>query len=387
MTGKGTICVAGDADRQTGAVNQPLHLSSTFRLTEGAYRAIAEGRGREASVYTRWGNPTVGAFEQKMARLEGGEEAVAFSSGMAAIAAVMLSHLRPGDELVTTRELYGGTYSFLEKELKRLDIRVRYADCTSPRDIASAITPQTRLLFFESLTNPLLRVLDVPAVAEAARQHGVPLAVDATFVSPVNQNPLSLGADLVVHSASKYLGGHSDLIAGVAAGTRDACREMWQRMTRHGGCMDPFQAWLLLRSLKTLHLRIQRHNQNALAVARFLEQHHRVAEVWYPGLESHPQHHLARHMLQGYGGMVTFRIDGTDRDGLAFMRRLRVATEATSLGGVETLVSMPFNTSHSYLSPEEREAIGIGPGTVRLSVGVEDVEDLLADLRQALDSL
>lgn len=387
MTGKGTICTASYPDGQTGAVNQPLHLSSTFRLSEEAYHAIAGGRGREAYVYTRWGNPTVRAFESTMTRLEGGEGAVAFSSGMAAIAAVMLSHLKPGDELVTTRDLYGGTYSFIENELKRLDIRVQYADCTSPRGIASAITSRTRLLFFESLTNPLLRVLDVPAVAEVAHHHGVPLVVDATFASPINQTPLALGADLVVHSASKYLGGHSDLIAGVVVGSRTGCERVWQSMTRYGGCMDPFQAWLLLRSLKTLHLRMQRHNQNALAVARFLEQHEKVATVWYPGLESHPQHRLASTLLQGYGGMVSFRIDGTDEDGLAFMRNLRVATEAASLGGVETLVSMPFNTSHSYLSPEEREAVGIGPGTVRLSVGIEDVEDLLADLQQALDSL
>jgi cystathionine beta-lyase/cystathionine gamma-synthase len=211
--------------------------------------------------------------------------------------------------------------------------------------------------------------------------------VDATFVTPINQNPLALGANLVIHSASKYLGGHSDLIAGVAVGAQDTCESIWPHMTRLGGCIDPFQSYLLLRSLKTLHIRMRQHNENALTVARFLEQHNVVDRVWYPGLPSHDQYGLAVNMFSGFGGVVTFRIAGTDEDGLRFMQHLKVATEATSLGGVETLASMPFNTSHSYLSTKEREVIGVCPGMVRLSVGIEDVNDIIADLEQALEVL
>jgi cystathionine beta-lyase/cystathionine gamma-synthase len=323
----------------------------------------------------------------KMARLEGGEDAVAFSSGMAAINSVMLAYLTPGDELVTTRELYGGTYSLIENELVPRGILVRYADCTSPDAIAAAITKRTKLLFFESLTNPLLHVLDIRSIAAIAQKRNLPLAVDATFVSPINQNPLALGADLVVHSASKYLGGHSDIIAGVVVGSRTACEALWPHMTRFGGCLDPFQSFLLLRSLKTLHIRMHQHNENAFKVAQFLDQHPAVSQVWYPGLPSHSQHSLASNILSGFGGVVTFRLAGTDEDGLHFMTRLQVATEAASLGGVETLVSMPFNTSHSYLSERERKAIGISPGTVRLSVGIEDIDDIISDLNQALDDL
>jgi len=387
MVTKGTHCVKDGGDEQTGAINTPLYLSSTFQLNPLSYAAIQNGSVMNTNVYTRWGNPTTRAFEKKMALLERGEAAVAFSSGMAAIASIMLSHLRPDDELVTTRELYGGTYSLIENELIPLGISVRYADCTSPEDIAAAITSKTKLLFFESLTNPLLRVMNIPEVAAVAQEHKVPLAVDATFVSPINQNPLALSADLVVHSASKYLGGHSDIIAGVVVGSHVMCETIWSRMIRYGGCIDPFQSFLLLRSLKTLHIRIQQHNENAQQVAHFLEQHNAVDRVWYPGIPSHPQHELANTLLAGFGGMVTFRLNGTDEDGLHFMRHLDLVKEATSLGGVESLASMPFNTSHSYLSSEERTAIGIDPGTVRLSVGIEDAEDIIADLAQTLDTL
>ena len=330
MVKKGTQCVWNTWDRHTGAVNTPLYLSSTFHLTPTTYAAIRGGEGRDANVYTRWGNPTTRAFEQKMATLEKGEDAVAFSSGMAAIASVMLAHLSPGDELVTSRELYGGTYSFIENQLVPLGIVVQYVDCTVRDTISSAITQSTKLLFFESLTNPLLSILDIPTVATVAHEHHVPLAVDATFATPINQNPLVLGADLVVHSGSKYLGGHSDIIAGVAISNRAGCEIIWPHMTCLGGCIDPFQSFLLLRSLKTLHIRMRQHNENALEVARFLEQHSAIDRVWYPGLNSHPQHDLASNMLSGFGGMITFRLAGTDEDGLRFMHRLELVTEAAA---------------------------------------------------------
>lgn len=382
-----TICVAEETDEPSRPVNMPAYFSSTYHLDDEAYRKIAEGEGRRSYVYSRWRNPTVAALEQKMARLEGGGSAVATASGMAAIAAAMLTFLGEGDELVTSRDLYGGTYSFIERELRSIGIDIRYVDCTSPEDVAAAISDDTGLLFFESITNPLLKAVDVPAMAEVAHGHALPLAVDATFASPVNQQPLQLGADVVIHSTSKYLGGHSDLIGGVAVASQEICDDIWGTMTRYGGCLDPHAAFLLLRSLKTLHLRMQAHNDNAMQLARYLDDHDAVEKVWYPGLESHPQHALARQMLDGYGGMITFRIAGSDGDGLRFMRSLDVASEAASLGGVETLVSMPFNTSHSYLSAEERAAVGIRPGTVRLSVGVEHVDDLIEDIEKALDAM
>jgi len=382
-----TLCVMEKTDEPSRPVNTPAYFSSTYHLSDDSYKKIADGEGRRSYVYSRWRNPTTAALEHKMARLEDGENAVATSSGMAAVASLMLSFLGEGDELVTSRDLYGGTFSFIERELRGLGISIRYVDCTSPREVAAAISDDTALLFFESVTNPLLRIVDIPALAAVAHEHELPLAVDATFASPINQQPLSLGADIVVHSTSKYIGGHSDLIGGMVVASRDICDDIWGTMTRYGGCMDPHAAFLLLRSLKTLHLRMAAHNDNALAVARFLEGHEQVDRVWYPGLESHPQHVLAGDMLEGSGGMVTFRLHGDDGDGLRFMRSLEVVSEAASLGGVETLVSMPYNTSHSYLSAEERAAIGIMPGTIRLSVGVEHVDDLVNDLDRALEGI
>ncbi|MFO8133738.1 MAG: aminotransferase class I/II-fold pyridoxal phosphate-dependent enzyme [Thermoplasmatota archaeon] len=382
-----TLCVMESTDEPSRPVNTPAYYSSTYHLDDETYRSIAEGEGRRSYVYSRWRNPTVAALEHKMAKLEDGESAIATASGMAAISATMLSFLGEGDELVTSRDLYGGTFSFIEKELRTLGIGIRYVDCTSPDEVAMAISDDTALLFFESLTNPLLNVIDIPAMAAVAHDHELPLAIDATFASPVNQQPLHRGADIVVHSTSKYIGGHSDLIGGMVVASEETCDDIWGTMTRYGGCLDPHAAFLLLRSLKTLHLRMREHNSNAMKLARFLEGHEKVERVWYPGLPSHPQHGLAQKMLGDYGGMITFRITGGDRDGIRFMRSLQVASEAASLGGVETLVSMPYNTSHSYLTDEERAAIGILPGTIRLSVGVEHVDDLKADLSQALDDI
>ena len=382
-----TLCVIDEPDEPSRPVNVPAYFSSTYHLDDEAYRKIAAGEGRRSYVYSRWRNPTVAALEQKMARLEEGESAIATASGMAAISSMMLSFLGEGDALVTSRDLYGGTFSFIEKELRTLGVTIHYVDCTSPDEVAAAVTDDTALLFFESVTNPLLNVVDVPAMASVAHDHGLPLVIDATFASPINQQPLRLGADVVIHSTSKYIGGHSDLIGGMIIASQETCDDIWGTMTRYGGCLGPHVAYLLLRSLKTLHLRMQAHNSNAMQVACFLEEHDTVERVWYPGLTSHPQHALAGEMLQAYGGMVSFRIYGSDEDGIRFMRKLRVAREATSLGGVETLVSMPYNTSHSYLSDEERAAIGIQPGTIRLSVGVEHADDLIEDISQALDAI
>lgn len=381
---KGTLCVYDEGESIFGSIVTPIHLTSTFELTDEKYEKIIEGKNRETYVYTRWKNPTVKALEEKMAILENGEDAVAFSSGMAAIATTFLTFLKKGDELLTTMDIYGGTFSFIQNELRKYGIIIKYVDCTSINEISEAVSSKTKMIFFESITNPLLRVVNIPEVAKIARESNCLFVIDATFATPINQNPLTYGADIVIHSASKYLGGHSDLIGGVVISSKEIIEEIWKRMTRYGGCIDPQQAYRILRSIKTLHIRVERHNENALAIAKFLEKHDAVKKVIYPGLSSHPQYKIAKKILNGFGGMVSFVINGSNQDGIEFMRKLKICREASSLGGVETLVSMPFNTSHSYLSDEERKEMGIEEGLIRLSVGIEDINDIKEDIKSAL---
>ena len=383
---KGTLCVHDEGEDIFGSIVTPIHLTSTYKLNDEKYGKIMEGKNREAYVYTRWRNPTIKALEEKMAMLEKGEDSVAFSSGMAAIATTFLTFLKKGDELLTTMDIYGGTFSFIQNELTKHGVEIKYVDCTSLNEISEAISTKTKMVFFESITNPLLKVVDVPEVAKIAHEKNCLLVMDATFSTPINQNPLLQGADIVIHSASKYIGGHSDLIGGVVVSSKKICGEIWKRMTRYGGCMDPQQAYRILRSIKTLHLRVERHNENAFEIAKFLEGLDGIKKVIYPGLPSHRQHELAKKILNGFGGMVTFVLDGDNKDGIAFMRKLKICKEAPSLGGVETLVSMPFNTSHSYLSNEERKKMGIEERMIRLSVGIEDVDDLKEDIESALSS-
>lgn len=381
---KGTLCVHDDGEEVFGSITTPIYLTSTYTLTDEKYKKILDGKNRETYVYTRWKNPTTRALEKKMALLENGEDAVAFSSGMAAIATTFLTFLKKGDELITSMDIYGGTFSLLQNELRQHGIKITYVECTSLDEILEAISDKTKMIFFESITNPLLKVIDVSQIAKIAHERGCILAIDSTFATPINQNPLEQGADIVVHSASKYLGGHSDIIGGIVVSSKEIIEKMWKKMIRYGGCMDPQQAYRILRSIKTLHIRIERHNENALAIAQFLENHEKVEKVTYPGLPSHSQHELAKKVLHGFGGMVTFVANRSDEDGLKFMRKLKVCKEAASLGGVETLVSMPFNTSHSYLTDEERKKTGIGEGMIRLSVGIENAEDIMGDIHSAL---
>jgi cystathionine beta-lyase/cystathionine gamma-synthase len=380
----GTLCVLDRGEERYNSIVTPIYLTTNYKLGEETYKKIQERKKREVYVYTRLKNPTTHALEKKMASLENGEDALAFSSGMAAITSTFLTFLKRGDELVTSMDLYGGTYSFLQNELKQHGITISYVDCTSPDEIADAMSRKTKMIFFETITNPLLKVIDIPQIAEIAHDHDCPFVVDSTFATPINQNPLEYGVDIVIHSASKYLGGHSDLIGGVTVSSQEFIEKIWEKMTRYGGCMDPQQAYRLFRSLKTLHLRMERHNENALGLARFLEAHRKVKKVLYPGLPSHSQHDLAKKLLHGFGGMVTFVLSGGDKEGLSFMHNLDICREAGSLGGVETLVSMPMNTSHSSLSREERNKLGIEEGMIRLSVGIEDVDDLQMDIASAL---
>lgn len=382
-----TLCVHGGGrdDSPHRAAGMPIYQSTTFELTQQTFAALQEGRPRDCLIYTRYGNPTIWSLERHLAALEGAESAAATASGMAAIAAAVLALTEPGDQIVAAAGGYGNTTQLLERIAARAGRGVALAPDCEAESIAAVLGPRTRLVHVESIGNPLNDVADVPALAELAHRRGAKLVVDATFATPVLQRPLELGADLVVHSASKYLNGHSDLIAGAVAGPRESVDRVWDHMRLLGGCIDPHAAFLLQRGLKTLHLRMERICENALRVARFLEGHPAVEHVRHPALASHPHHARARRLLRdGGSGVVAFGIRGGDEAALRFCRSLRLVFEATSLGGVESLASLPFNTSHVNLTPQQRQAAGIEPGTVRLAVGIEAAEDLVADLEQAL---
>ncbi len=372
-------------DEVVKAVVTPIFQSSTFLLSDKEYEKILEGKERGVNIYTREGNPTRRAVEEKIMALEKAEDALTFSSGMAAVAASLLSVLEKGDHLISTFDLYGGSSLFLKRDLPHFGIESTLVDSDNPKKIEAFIKPNTKLLFFESLSNPLLKILDLPNVVKIAKRHNLITVIDNTFLTPYNLRPLDYGVDLVVHSATKYLNGHSDIIAGVAAGKKDLIDRVWEKMARLGGSMDPHQAFLLERGLKTFSLRMQRHNENGQRIAEYLETHPKINKVIYPGLNSYPQKELASSLLRrGCSGMVSFEIKGGDKAGLEFMRNLKIIREATSLGGVESLVSMPFNTSHAGLNKEERNRMGISEGLVRLSCGIEDAEDLIEDIDQAL---
>ncbi len=362
----------------------PIFQTSNYALGEEVYQAFSGGREREVWVYTRHNNPTRRATEEKIAALEGGEDALVVASGMAALSSVFFTYLKPGDHMVTSRHLYGGSLNLIRKLREKFSIKVSFASPDDPDGIIDASTSETKLFFFETLSNPLLRPFLVEGVQVFARKRGIKIVVDNTFLSPYNFNPLQHGAHLVVHSATKYLGGHSDLLGGVVVGDGDEVQRVWETYVALGPVADPLACFLLERSLKTLHVRMERHNDNALQAAEFLEAHPGVEKVIYPFLPSYPWYSYAREHFRGGGGMVTFKVKGGDKKGLEFMKKLKIIKEAASLGGVESLVSMPFNTSHYSLSPEERKAMGIEEGTVRFSVGIEDIEDIISDLEQAL---
>jgi len=379
--------VAIHAGRQHHGVNAEVALpisrtsNFTFPNTEEMKR-WAEGKSK-AYIYTRYGNPTLAVAEAKLAELEGGEAAIVTASGMAAISSTLLGHLSAGDEVIASTQLYGGTYRLMRDTFPRLGITVLRVPC-SLEGIERLVTPRTRVLYVESPTNPVLRLVDLERAAEFARRHGLVAMVDNTFATPLLQKPLTLGFDVVLHSATKYLGGHSDIIAGAAVGSRERIAVVREMVIELGGSMDPQAAFLLDRGIKSLAVRVARHSENALAVARFLEKHPKVARVHYPGLKSHPDHALARRQMRGFGGMMAFDLKGGLAAARRFCDRVRVFLLAASLGGVESLVVLPAFSSHYNMSEEELKSAGVTPGTVRVSVGLEDADDLIADLRHAL---
>jgi cystathionine gamma-lyase len=370
------IHVGQGPDPATGAVVQPIHLATTF---------AQEGIGRHGGYeYTRSNNPTREQLETCLASLESGRHGLAFASGLAATITVMLL-LEPGDHVVYMQDAYGGTYRLFDKVMRRYGITFTAVDATEPGAIDAAMTERTRLVWIESPTNPLLRIVDIAAAAEAAHRRGAWLAVDSTFATPYAQRPLELGADVVMHSSTKYLGGHSDVLGGCLVTNDDELAEGLRfHQNAAGAVPSPFDCWLLLRGLKTLALRVQRHSDNALAVARHLEAHPAVRAVHHPGLASHPQHDLAAQQMGGvFGGMVSFEL-ADEAAAVRVLEALRLFTLAESLGAVESLAEHPGLMTHTSVPIDERRRVGLGDGLLRLSVGIEDLDDLIADLDEAL---
>ncbi len=365
----------------------PIVNSTTFLLDDTAYAAMTGGRSAEAWIYTRIRNPTLDVVQDRIAALEGADRCLVFASGMAAVHASIMSVAKSGSRIVAHREIYGTTWDLLLNLLSPLGIRTEFVDLNDTEARRRALASGADVVYLETITNPSLDVPDLAAIAIDARAAGAKVLVDATFATPLLQRPLELGADLSIHSATKYLGGHSDLIGGCVSGNAADMVRVYRWMQLAGGCMDPHAAFLLDRGIKTLPLRMERHLSNALSLARRLEQHKNVERVIHPGLASHPAHERASRTLNGFGGMLSLVVRGGDQAALRAIRGLSLALEASSLGGVETLVSLPFNTSHTKMSAAERLAAGIPPGFVRISVGLEDIRDLEADFVRALDGL
>jgi cystathionine beta-lyase/cystathionine gamma-synthase len=366
-----------------GPVGTPIVRTSNFTFASTAeMKAWAEGKSHPY-IYTRYGNPTLAVAEAKLAALEGADAAVVTASGMAAVSSALLAVLRAGDELIATRQLYGGAYRLMRDILPGLGIVVHYVEA----DLAGAeklVTSPTRAFYTETPTNPTLGLVDLRKAASFAKQHKLVSLVDNTFATPVLQKPIEAGFDLVVHSATKYLSGHSDVIAGAIIGSASLVHRARQMVIHLGGSMDPGAAFLLVRGLKTLEPRVMQQSRNATIIARFLEGHPKVSRVNYPGLASHPDHKLAKKQMAGFGAMLSFDLKGGLSAARRFCDRLEVFLLAASLGGVESLAILPMYTSHHGLSAGELDAVGVTPGTVRMSVGLENIEDLLADVRRAL---
>jgi len=375
---------AADLEKKNGPVGTPIYQTSTFEVTDNDEQQRVTATDR---YYTRWGNPTNTVAEQAVAAIEGVEAALTFASGMGAITTTILALLRAGDHIVAQRDIYGGVTKFFSQWLPRMGIETTLVDTNDFEQAARAIRPKTKMLYLESPTNPALRVVDFKKAAELARQHRLMSMIDSTFGTPINQHPAEYGIDLVMHSGTKYLSGHADLTCGVVAGCQELMDQIWETRTTLGNCMDPHAAWMLIRGLKTLAVRVARQNENALHVAEFLEQHGKVRRVHYPFLKSHPQHDVAQAQMNGGGGMVTFEVEGTGEDARRVSEAMRLFTLATSLGGVESLVSIPVLTSHAMISAEQREQMGVTEHMVRLSVGIESAEDLIEDLERALQAV
>ncbi len=373
-----TLCIHAGEESLELDVTPPIHLSSTFKIKDIEQRFL----------YSRTDNPTRAILEEKMAAIENGKYALAFSSGMAAISTVFLTILSAGDTVLLSKDLYGGTKHLCTHILPRYGIKVKYVDTRDPENVEKEIG-DAKLVHIETPSNPMMWISDIKEIAEIAHQHGALLSVDNTFASPYIQRPLDLGADISIHSATKYLSGHSDIIAGVAIFKDEELYNQAKTLrSRFGSPLSPFDSYLLLRSIKTLGIRVERHSSNAYKLAKFLEEHPKVNEVLYPFLESFPQYSLAKKQMRLGGGMITFRLSTDDQEKInRFLDSFHIISKAVSLGGVESLIQQPYTMTHASLSEEEKHELGIYRGTIRFSVGIEDPEDLIEELSKALESI
>ena len=378
------VC-AGEEDRfPYGAVTKPIYQTSTFAFKNTAELMKFQKGDPNKYLYTRYGNPTLKAVEEKMAALEGGEAGLVVSSGMAAVSTIALTLVSSGEDIISTEPVYGGTYHLFKHAFPKLNIKVHFV---SPEEIEKAkdlLNPKTRLLFCETPTNPNLKVVDIKKFVNIAKKKKIPVVVDNTFATPYNQKPLALGADFVVHSGTKYLAGHSDVVSGVIIGRKKIIDQARETMKVFGACIDPLGAFLLLRGLKTLAIRVEKQNQNATKIASFLSKHKKVRKVFYPGLSNHSQHSLAKRQMRRFGGMLCFEVKGDLKSAIKVIDGFKLFINATSLGGVESLASIPILTSHYGFDQRELEKAGVIPAMIRLSCGIEDGDDLVEDLRQAL---
>jgi cystathionine beta-lyase/cystathionine gamma-synthase len=375
---------AGKEINKTSALTPPIFQSSTFKLPSAAAGAAFTRSTAPAEFYTRWGNPTTKQLEAVMASLEGSEAALAFASGMGAISALFFATLSAGDHVVLGQSIYSGVNELANVFLPRFGVQSTFVDMSRLDLVEAALRPTTRMLFLESPTNPTLEVYDLQAISAIARRRGVLSAIDNTFATPVNQSPIALGFDVVLHAATKAIGGHSDVTAGVICGPQALIDRAWYHLKLIGASLSPFESWLLLRGLKTLAVRVREQNRSALELARFLEARPEIERVHYPGLASHPQHALAARQMRGGGSMVSFELRGGVQAGVRFVESLQLIQLAVSLGGVESIIQHPASMTHGTLPDEEVRKAGISPGLLRLSVGLENVEDLQRDVAQAL---
>ncbi len=370
-----------DLSKKNGPLATPIYQTSTFEVTDNKQQARATSTDM---FYTRYGNPTNTVAEAAIAELEGADAALLFASGMNAITTSAFALLKNGDHVVAQRDIYGGATKFFSAWLPKFGVETTFVDTIEYEQHARAIRPNTKLLYLESPTNPTVRVVDLAKVSALAKQHGITTFIDSTFATPINQRPADFGIDLIMHSGTKYFAGHSDLICGIVAGRQDLIDTIHGTRTVLGGTMDPHAAWLLLRGIKTLAVRVQRQNESALGVAQFLARHPKVRRVNYPFLEGHPQRSLAMEQMRGGGGVLSFEVDGGGEDACRVSEALNLFSLAPSLGGVDSLVSIPVLTSHAMISAEQRQKMGVTEQLIRLSVGIENVDDLIADLEQAL---
>jgi methionine-gamma-lyase len=372
----------------TGAVNVPIYQTSTFAFRNAFHGAALFAGEEEGYIYTRIGNPTIAALEEGVAELENGAGAVATSSGLGAISTLYMSILESGAHMVSTASVYGPSRGLVERHFSRFGVRASFVDTSNLDNLRQALRPETRLVYVETPSNPAMQVTDIAGAAKIAHDHGCMLAVDNTFASPYLQKPLDLGADIVLHSVTKFINGHADVVGGIlVAKDVEVVGRLRDVMVSMGCNMDPHQAFLVLRGLKTLGLRVERAQAGALAIAQWLEAHPKVKSVRYIGLRSHPQHALAKCQMRGFGSMISFELKGGMEAGRRLMNNVKLATLAVSLGGVETLIEHPASMTHAAMSREDREAAGFPDGLVRYSVGIEDVDDLVGDLEQALETV